>query len=448
MTPARTTTTAATTETAGSTGTGTATTAAAATTETAGTADTAAPTAVAAAEALFREVTGSEPAGVWSAPGRANLIGEHTDYNDGFVLPFAIQHRTAAAARLRTDGRIRVASTFAAEPVEVALDDLETLFPSVRARRTAANAVDEQTPVVPEWAAYPLGVAWALRALVPAWAAGTFAGVDIAIASDVPVGAGLSSSAAIEGATSTALDELWGLGLDPVALAQAGRRAENEAVGAPTGIMDQMASMLGRADAAVFLDCRSLETRSIPLGFAEEGLDVLVIDTGVTHAHSTGGYRERRESCERGAAALGVAALRDVTVADLPRAAELLDDTDFRRVRHVVTEDQRVLDTVAALAERGPRAIGDLLVASHASMRDDFEISIPELDTAVDVALAHGAIGARMTGGGFGGAAIALVDHDAVPAVAEAVRAAFAGSGFAAPHVFTVTPSAGPRRDV
>ena len=412
-----------------------------------------APSAVTAAGALFRELTGSEPAGVWSAPGRANLIGEHTDYNDGFVLPFAIQHRTAAAARLRTDGRIRVASTFATEPVEVALDDLEALFPADRIRRAAigaaaAGAVEEQASAVPEWAAYPLGVAWALRALVPAWAAGTFAGVDIAIASDVPVGAGLSSSAAIEGATSTALNELWGLGLDPVALAQAGRRAENEAVGAPTGIMDQMASMLGRPDAAVFLDCRSLETRSIPLGFAEAGLEVLVIDTGVKHAHSTGGYRERRESCERGAAALGVAALRDVTEADLPRAAELLDDVDFRRVRHVVTEDQRVLDTVAALAAHGPRAIGDLLVASHASMRDDFEISIPELDTAVDVALAHGAIGARMTGGGFGGAAIALVERDAVPEVSAAVRAAFAAAGFAAPHLFTVTPSAGPRRDV
>ena len=401
---------------------------------------------VTAARDLFRDLTGSEPAGVWSAPGRANLIGEHTDYNDGFVLPFAIQHRTAAAASLRTDGRIRVASAFAAEPVEVALDDLETLFPSAGTARPAHGAAEGSG--VPEWAAYPLGVAWALRALVPAWAAGTFAGVDIAIASDVPVGAGLSSSAAIEGATGSALNELWGLGLDPVALAQAGRRAENEAVGAPTGIMDQMATMLGQADAAVFLDCRTLETRSIPLGFAEAGLEVLVIDTGVKHAHSTGGYRERRESCERGAAALGVPALRDVTVEDLPRAGELLDDVDFRRVRHIVTENQRVLDTVAVLAERGPRAIGDLLVASHASMRDDFEISIPELDTTVDTALAHGAVGARMTGGGFGGAAIALVDHTLVPAVSEAVRAAFAGAGFAEPHLFTVVPSAGPRRDV
>ena len=402
--------------------------------------------AVAGAEDLFRTLTGSAPAGVWSAPGRANLIGEHTDYNDGFVLPFAIQHRTAAAARLRTDGRIRVASTFAPEPVEVALADLETLFP---AGSRAARGRD----AVPEWAAYPLGVAWALRALVPAWVAGTLPGIDLAIASEVPVGAGLSSSAAIEGAAGSALNALWGLDLDAVTLARAGRRAENEAVGAPTGIMDQMASMLGQADAAVFLDCRSLETRSIPLGFAEAGLEVLVIDTGVKHAHSTGGYGERRASCERGAAALGVAALRDVTPADLPRAAELLDPVDFRRVRHVVTEDQRVLDMVAALTADGRSrglpedVIGDLLVASHASLRDDFKVSIPELDTAVDTALAHGAIGARMTGGGFGGAAIALVDRALVAAVSEAVRAAFSERGFAEPHLFTVVPAAGPRRD-
>ena len=363
------------------------------------------------------------------------------------MLPFAIQHRPAAAARLRTDGRIRVASTFPPEPVEVALADLETLFP---AGSRAARGRD----AVPEWAAYPLGVAWALRALVPAWVAGTLPGIDLAIASEVPVGAGLSSSAAIEGAAGSALNALWGLDLDAVTLARAGRRAENEAVGAPTGIMDQMASMLGQADAAVFLDCRSLETRSIPLGFAEAGLEVLVIDTGVKHAHSTGGYGERRASCERGAAALGVAALRDVTPADLPRAAELLDPVDFRRVRHVVTEDQRVLDMVAALTaderSRGlPKdVIGDLLVASHASLRDDFEVSIPELDTAVDTALAHGATGARMTGGGFGGAAIALVDRTLVAAASDAVRAAFSARGFAEPHLFTVVPAAGPRRDV
>ena len=381
-----------------------------------------------AARALFAELTGAEPAGVWSSAGRVNLIGEHTDYNDGFVFPFAIEHRTYAALGQRADGRIRVTSTFSPDPVEVALEDL--VFPALR---------DD----VPEWATYPLGVAWALLQGTDA----AVTGVDLAIASDVPVGAGLSSSAAIEGAVASALNDTWGLGLDRVALAQIGRKAENEAVGAPTGIMDQMTSLLGRPDAAIFLDCRSFEAEVVELGFAAAGLELLVIDTQVKHSHSTGGYRERRASCELGAATMGVPALRDLTVDDLPRAEELLDDVTFRRVRHIVTENQRVIDTVQTLREQGPTAIGDLLVASHASMRDDFEISVPELDTAVEASLAAGAVGARMTGGGFGGSAIALVAHDRVETVRDAVTAAFAASGFGAPHIFTVTPSEGARRD-
>lgn len=394
-----------------------------------------------AARALFLDLTGRAPDGLWSAPGRVNLIGEHTDYNDGFVLPFAIPHRTVAAVGLRDDdrGRVCVASTFAEEPVEVALDELDGLFP------TATGA----EPAVPEWAAYPLGVAWALRQAAAATEDDrSIRGIDIAIASDVPVGAGLSSSAAIEGAAASALNDLWATGLDRTALARVGRRAENEAVGAPTGIMDQMASMLGERDAAIFLDCRSLEAQLVPLGVAEAGLAILVMDTRVKHAHSTGGYGERRASCELGAEIMGVPALRDVSVDDLPRAQELMDDVTFRRVRHIVTENQRVLDTVQVLREQGARAIGDLLVASHVSMRDDFEISVPELDTAVDAALAAGALGARMTGGGFGGAAIALIEQDDVATVSEAVTAAFAAAGFTPPVLFTVTPSAGAHRDI
>jgi galactokinase len=394
-------------------------------------------TAARDARELFTSLTGRQPDGLWSAPGRVNLIGEHTDYNDGFVLPFAIPQRTVAAVGLRADdrGRVMVGSTFADAPVEVGLDELDGLFP------TAPGT----PPAVPDWAAYPLGVAWALRRA--ASGSGPFEALDIAIASDVPVGAGLSSSAAIEGATASALNDLWGTDLDRTALAGVGRRAENEAVGAPTGIMDQMASMLGEPDTAIFLDCRSLETRLVPLGIAAAGLAILVIDTRVKHAHSTGGYRERRASCELGASLLGVPALRDVSIADLPHAEELMDDMTFRRVRHIVTENQRVLDTVRLLREEGARAIGDLLVASHVSMRDDFEISTPELDTAVDTALSAGALGARMTGGGFGGAAIALLEQDAVDAVSDAVDAAFAASGFAAPLLFTVAPSAGAHRD-
>ena len=393
-------------------------------------------TADAAARRLFQEITGREPDGLWSAPGRVNLIGEHTDYNDGFVLPFAIDRRTHVALGRRRDGRIRVASSFlgagAPEVVEVGLDELDGLFPSPHGAG----------PAIPEWAAYPLGVAWALQRATGE----TGSGVDLAIASDVPIGAGLSSSAAIEGATATALDDTWGLGLDRVALAQAGRRAENDAVGAPTGIMDQMASMLGRADAAIFLDCRSLQTDLVELGFRAAGLEVVVIDTRVKHAHSTGGYRERREACERGAAAMGVPALRDLTVDDLPEVAARVDDITFRRVRHVVTEDRRVEQTVRTLRTDGPAALGPLLAASHASMRDDFEISVPELDTAVDAAIAAGAVGARMTGGGFGGAAIALVARDRVADVEDAVLDAFSQARFTPPHVFTVAPSAGAGR--
>lgn len=391
------------------------------------------PTTRDAAEALFAEITGRAPDGVWSAPGRANLIGEHTDYNDGFVLPFAIGQRTYAAAGIRADRRIRVASTFADEPVETTIDELGMLFPA--AERGAPHTLAE-------WAAYPLGVAWALQL-----AGASATGVDIAIASDVPVGAGLSSSAAIEGATASALNVLWNAGQDRTDLARIGRRAENEAVGAPTGIMDQMASMLGGVDAAIFLDCRSLDAQLVPLAVAEEGLAILVMDTRVSHAHSTGGYGERRDACERGAAIMGASALRDVSVADLARAEELMDAVTFRRVRHVVTENQRVLDTVQVLRSEGARAIGDLLVASHASMRDDFEISTAELDLAVETALATGALGARMTGGGFGGAAIALIEQDAVDHVSDAVTAAFAASGFTFPHIFAVTPAAGARRD-
>jgi galactokinase len=389
--------------------------------------------AATAATRLFARLTGRTPAGLWSAPGRVNLIGEHTDYNDGFVLPFAIQQRTHVALGTRDDGRIRVVSTFAAEPQEVGVAELDALFPGNRGE-------------VPEWAAYPLGVAWALLRATRVDPANV-TGVDLAIASDLPIGAGLSSSAAIEGAVATALNDTWKLGLDPVALAQIGRTAENEAVGAPTGIMDQVASMRGRADAAIFLDCRSLEAKVVDLGFADAGLQLVVIDTGVKHSHATGGYGERRAACERGAEIMGVRALRDVSVADLPRAAELMDDVTFRRVRHVVTENQRVLDTVQTLREHGPRAIGELLLASHASMRDDFEISVPELDTAVEAAMAAGAIGARMTGGGFGGAAIALVTDADVKTVMDAAATAFAASGFAAPTMFTVVPSAGAGRD-
>ena len=374
----------------------------------------------------FSDAFGHEPDGLWSAPGRVNLIGEHTDYNEGFVLPLAIDRRTVVAVGLRDDRVLRVASDFADEVVEIGFDELAP-------------------EVLIGWPAYPLGVAWALTEFGADLSA--VPGLDLFIVSDVPVGAGLSSSAAIESAVALALNDVWHLSLDRRTLARVGQRAENVAVGAPTGIMDQSASLLGTIDHAVFLDCRTLETELVPLGLAEAGLALLVIDTGVKHSHATGGYGERREACERGAAVMGVRSLRDLGIDDLDRAGQLLDDVTLRRVRHVITENQRVLDTVALLRKQGAAAIGDLLDASHRSMRDDFEISVPELDLAVETAVQAGAIGARMTGGGFGGAAIALVRIDDLSRIQVAVDNAFGEHAFGQPDTFVVTASEGAARN-
>jgi galactokinase len=387
----------------------------------------------------FRARFGHDPVGIWSAPGRVNLIGEHTDYNEGFVLPFAIDRRTLVAAGPRTDGMLRIASTFD-DPdnlfMEVALSDLDKMQPLA--------AEHGESPL--EWGAYPAGVAWALGqsgadlAAVP--------GLDLMFDSNVPVGAGLSSSAAIESSTALALVDLWRLDQSRENLAEVGRLAENEFVGAPTGIMDQMASLLGRRDSAVFLDCRTLEAEVVPLGFSEAGLTVVVIDTGVKHEHSTGGYGERRASTEKAALLMGVPALRDLSVDDLDRAEDKLSNETFRRLRHVVTENQRVLDAVDAVRDHDHATLGALLDASHTSMRDDFEISTPELDLAVEIARENGALGARMTGGGFGGAAIALVPLDDVSRIQVAVDGGFAEHGFGQPEVFTVAASDGAVRDV
>jgi galactokinase len=377
----------------------------------------------------FETRFGYAPTGVWSAPGRVNLIGEHTDYNEGFVFPFAINRRTYAAVALRADGIARVASAFSSEVHEVSLD---------------AIARDDSL----DWAAYPLGVAWAVRTIANQLNRDFEAtGFDCYIESDVPVGAGLSSSAAIECAVSTALNELWNTGLTRSELARAGQLGENEIVGAPTGIMDQSASLLGQADHGVFLDCRSLEAQVIELGFAKDGLELLIIDTKVAHRLVDGGYASRRSACEDGAAIMNVGSLRDLEEGDLEATEAKMTDVTFRRVRHVVTENNRVLETVKRLQETGPRSIGDLMYASHKSMRDDFEISVDELDTAVETALRHGAVGARMTGGGFGGAAIALTPIERISEVTNSIYAEFEQCGYARPDVFAVSAANGATRE-
>ncbi|MEI5522666.1 galactokinase [Streptomyces brasiliscabiei] len=376
----------------------------------------------------FEGLYGAEPEGVWAAPGRVNLIGEHTDYNDGFVMPFALPHTTVAAVSRRTDGRLRLHS-----------DDVEG--------GVVELTLDGLTPGADRaWTAYPSGVVWALRE------AGHTAvtGADVHLASTVPTGAGLSSSAALEVVVALALNDLYDLGLKGWQLARLCQRAENVYVGAPTGIMDQTASACCETGHALFLDTRDLSQRQIPFDLAAEGMQLLVVDTQVKHSHSEGEYGKRRAGCEKGAALLGVDALRDIAYEDLSSALDRIgDDEEVRRlVRHVVTEDQRVERVVSLLESGETRAIGPVLVEGHASLRDDFRISCPELDLVVDTALAAGALGARMTGGGFGGSAIVLADAGDTDAITKAIEEAFAEAAFTPPRVFVAVPSAGARRVV
>ncbi|MDX2933179.1 galactokinase [Streptomyces ipomoeae] len=373
----------------------------------------------------FEELYGAAPEGVWAAPGRVNLIGEHTDYNDGFVMPFALPHTTVAAVSRREDGVLRLhSSDVESGVVELSLDGL-------------APESDRG------WTAYPAGVVWALRE-----AGHEVTGADVHLASTVPTGAGLSSSAALEVVVALALNDLFSLGLKGWQLARLCQRAENVYVGAPTGIMDQTASACCEAGHALFLDTRDLSQKQIPFDLAAEGMQLLVVDTQVKHSHSEGEYGKRRAGCEKGAALLGVDALRDVAYDELDAALKRLgDEEEVRRlVRHIVTENHRVEQVVSLLESGDTRAIGPVLVEGHASLRDDFRISCPELDLVVDTALGAGAIGARMTGGGFGGSAIVLVEATDADAITKAVEEAFAEAGFTAPRVFAAVPSAGARR--
>jgi galactokinase len=371
----------------------------------------------------FETAFGRPPEGSWVAPGRVNVIGEHTDYNDGFVLPIALPQGVVATAARRDDGLLRMVSRQADGRFEIPVDGLKP------------GDVDG-------WAAYVAGVVWALRE-----AGHDVGGLDVLVNGDVPLGAGLSSSAALECATALAATELYDVAVDRPTLARLAQKAENDFVGVPCGIMDQSAALLCERDHALFIDTRSLATEQVPLDLAGHGLALLVIDTKAPHRLVDGEYAARRRVCEKVASDLGVPALRDLENTPIEATlARIADDTARRRVRHVLTENERVRQTVSLLRAGSPRDIGPLLTASHASLRDDYEVTVPELDTAVDAALDAGALGARMTGGGFGGCVIALVDADAAEAVARRVAEAFATAGFRAPQWFVATPSAGARR--
>lgn len=368
----------------------------------------------------FVKTYGYEPIGVWSAPGRANLIGEHTDYNAGLVMPFAIDRRTYAAIGLRTDGIVRVSSEGFSHIVEADFS-AETSFSG--------------------WSAYPLGVVKVLSER----SGHSVEGFDIQLVSDVPTGAGLSSSAAIECAVAVALNDIWSTQLSKAEIALVGQRAENTVVGAPTGFMDQFASMFGEPDSAIYLDCRSQEVQSVPLRLGS--LKVLVMDTQEKHSHATGGYAARRQACDSAVGIMNVQTLRDIDESMLGQAQQLLSEETYRRVKHVVTENVRVRDAVKAFEAGDFTRVGELFAQSHSSMRDDFEISTPALDLAVESAVRGGAVASRMTGGGFGGAAIAIVEEEMVQSVMKTVEDAFVAKGLSAPHQFTVVPSQGARKD-
>jgi len=377
----------------------------------------------------FSDMFGSEPSGVWSAPGRVNLIGEHTDYNAGLCLPIALPHRTYAAARLRPNRQLRLRSLQSSESYDLELDDVSPGNPS-------------------GWGGYAAGVLWALEA-----AGHQVQGLEVMVDGQVPVGAGLSSSAALECAVAAAVSDLMGLALlsddhARAALASICVNAENTIAMAPTGGMDQSASLRCREAHALLLDCRDGSVEQVPFDPAARGLSLLVMNTRAKHSLVDGQYEQRRRSCEEAARRLGVTSLREVPVAGLDETLDRLADIRIRaRARHVVTEIARVRQTVALLRAGRLSDIGSVLNASHASMRDDFEISSAELDLAVDTAVAQGALGARMTGGGFGGSAIALVPNGNTAEVTAAVIQDFAARGFGTPDCFAVTAGGPARRE-
>jgi galactokinase len=355
----------------------------------------------------YRDQFLEEPVLVASAPGRVNLVGEHTDYNGGFVLPCAVDRRVAMAVG-NSGGQLYS-------------DDFHELQPLLGKRQGS-------------WIDYPSGVVWALKER----------GFDIplfraAFAGDVPLGSGLSSSAAIEAATALALDALLHLGMTKKDLAVLCQHAENAFVGVNSGIMDQYASLLCQAGTALLIDCRSLEAEPVPLDLEWTDLTLLVCDTQVSRELGATGYNARRQACERAAHTLGVRELRDAHLQDL----EKLSGEDRKRARHVITENGRVLEAVQALRRQDFGTFGRLMYASHRSLRDDYEVSTPELDAFVEMAVQSSALGARLTGAGFGGCAIALIRSEDVGVLAMSVRHSFEVCGFKQPVFYAFQPEAG-----
>jgi galactokinase len=386
------------------------------------------PTSAERAIAAFERTYARRPAALVQGPGRVNLIGEHTDYNDGFVLPMAIDRAVYLALAPRDDGRVRLHSDDLGGDGTFALAD-------TRDQEARGDARDRDVG----WLEYGKAVAWSLQD-----AGFALTGFDGAVASDVPVGAGLSSSAALELAVASAFHVTSGLAWDPPAVAVRMQRAENLWVGVQTGIMDQLVSAAAVKGHALLIDCRDLSVEPVPL---PGGVDVVILDTATRRSLVGSAYDDRRKACEAAAAHLGVRALRDVDVASLERARGALDDVTFRRARHVVSENARTLVAAQAMARGDAVALGARMDESHVSLRDDFEVSSAALDAIVSIARREsGCLGARMTGAGFGGCAVALVERAAVPDFVAAVTRSYdAGTGRrAAVYVCRAAAGAGP----
>ena len=364
----------------------------------------------------FQEVFGTRPDIIASAPGRVNLIGEHVDFLDGFVLPFAISDATTVAIAKNSSNKIRCASI---------------------QKKGAVSTIDCAN-IAPKsgeaWARYPIGVLWSL---------GIETGIDILVDGQVPLGAGLSSSAALECAVATAINELFNLGLTLPELARAAQRAENIYVGMPCGIMDQSVSLMATEGNALLLDTRDLSIEQIPFNIAPLGLELLVIDTQVHHALVDGGYAERRASCEKAIADLGITSLRDISISEFVSRKPELDEKTYLRAFHGVTEMQRVLEAVALLKAGDFVGFGEIVTAAHISLRDNYTVSCPELNLAVDTALKFGALGSRMIGGGFGGSAIALIKAKDSELIKSEIKNGFMKARFKSPRFFSALPSAG-----
>ena len=364
----------------------------------------------------FVEAFGRSPQIIAAAPGRVNLIGEHIDYSDGFVLPFAIADRTFCAIGKRTDRLVRIAS--AQRKNKIISIDLDDIKPATQGT----------------WERYALSVIWALEIKT---------GIDVMIDGHVPLGAGLSSSAALECSVATALNDLFSLGFDLESLARLTQKGENEYVGVPCGIMDQSVSLMAKRGSALLLDCRDLSSRNVRFDVASSGLELLIIDTQAHHSLTDGGYAERRASCDSAVAKLSIRSMRELTLERLEASKNLLSSTEYLRARHAVTEICRVLIAVKALEKRDFIELGRLLNASHASLRDDYNVSCPELNLGVDSAISAGALGARMVGGGFGGSAIALIRASRTQETIKTIETQFKKNKFKTPRFFSSLPSQG-----